>query len=158
MSGKCNKPKACKVTKIPPLLPLQSYTHTSYTVKRCHCLFSTPWKAQWVSSFVVCKLAMAGILAEDEGLWHYTTASYRFRSLHWSKCLLSLSSHLQCNKAAPFSITGVNFHTGILQVKPEENQKTHQSQTTERGFCYNTLVLTVTENYGEGTKSWAAVG
>ena len=86
-------------------------------------IFHTQWRGVTASfppherhnqsaAFVICKLAMVGILAEDEGLWHYTTASYSLRSLHWSKPWLKLSSHPQCNKAATFPITSLNVHVG----------------------------------------------
>ena len=54
-SNKCpasfTNQRCVKSQKYLPLLPCQSYTHTSYTVERCHCLFPTPRKAQSVRIF-----------------------------------------------------------------------------------------------------------
>lgn len=54
-SNKCpvsfTNQRCIKSQKYLPLLPLQSYSHSSYPVERCHCLFPTPQKAQSISIF-----------------------------------------------------------------------------------------------------------
>lgn len=51
LSTKFYKPKVHKVTEILSTSSSPSYSHSSYPVERCHCLFPTPQKVQSISIF-----------------------------------------------------------------------------------------------------------
>lgn len=152
MSSKFHKPELCKVTEIPfTSSSPELYLYFTHCEEASLPLFHE--RHNQSADFVTCKLAMVGILAENELLWYYTTVSYRLRSLHWLKSWLKLSSHPQCFKETPFPITGLYFHVWVSWVKLEESQKTHQRQTIEMEFYYNTPMSVVFENYWQGAKS-----
>lgn len=75
--------RCVKSQKYLTILPCQSCTYIFYTVESVTVSSPAQERHNQSASFVTCKLAVVGTLAEDEVLWHYTAARYGLTSLHW---------------------------------------------------------------------------